>query len=36
VWINRHGAADEYTEAAPVRVLASLATLLSMADAASP
>jgi 2-haloacid dehalogenase len=36
VWINRHGAADEYPEAAPVRVLASLATLLSMAEAASP
>jgi len=36
VWINRHGAADEYAEAAPVKVLADLTTLLSMPEAASP
>jgi 2-haloacid dehalogenase len=36
VWINRYRAADEYTEAAPGRVLADLAALLSMAQAASP
>jgi 2-haloacid dehalogenase len=36
VWINRRGATDEYAEAAPVRVLADLTALLSMADAASP
>jgi 2-haloacid dehalogenase len=36
VWINRQGAPDEYAEAAPVRVLADLSSLLTMADAAPP
>jgi len=36
VWINRQGAADEYPDTAPVRVLADLAALLLMAEAASP
>lgn len=36
VWINRQGAPDEYAEAAPVKVLTDLTSLLSMADVASP
>jgi 2-haloacid dehalogenase len=35
VWINRPGAADEYPEAPPMRVLADLTALLSTADAPS-